>query len=242
MSLKSIGLLLDFDGVLLNNEKINEKIEHRAAKFVGKKMHISESSARTLNRKHYKKYGHSVYMLNHFFKKRGANAMVTLEEFNTYLYQRDFAQECCTLINHKDKRLFSHWMYAIETLRKKNLVDEVCIFSNSPRIWMTDSLQYMDEAYSDQIEAIISVPEKYDDLLKPNKSVYTAFENDKAHIDKIVFVDDNITNLQHDPWINILYTPHTQQISKEKTCDDETTITISHPHDVVYNIIYHCLK
>lgn len=217
------SILIDFDGVLLNNQHLNTKISDRCDRYFSHKTGLSLQKSKQINRTYYKQYGHTLNLLNEKILK---DTQVFLEDFNDYVYDTKLLREVKWDINKKDLFNFKEWAYVLSKLE----ADDTYVFSNAPSIWLKECISSLECLSSSSLGLtdIISVPEMNDGLFKPTPLVYdrmdTLLSND------IVFIDDSEQNLpiHRENWTNVLYNENViySSISKDY-------ITIHTPKDML---------
>lgn len=174
-------LLLDFDGVILDN-KYNKIVGVKATNYVQKIMKLPYAEARNMNKYMYKTFGHTTKGLN----KLGYNT--DIEDFNRFVYN-DINYNALFKNVNKEKDL-EDLKYIINKFNPT-------IFSNAPKIWYKNALKNM------------NINLKNIDMgsyLKPDFQIYKDIE--KITDKKIYFVDDNFINFSNtilNPrWENIM--------------------------------------
>lgn len=203
-------LLLDFDGVIINNGTINENITEKAACFLAKHTHIRPQNALKINRRNYRKFGHTLYLTNYINKNERNYKPLTIDDFNNYVYEDDFIQNnCLSHLNPNDVDLFTEWVYFIDETKRTALFDEAFIFSNAPSAWVNQTITELEciAGIKMNIDDVISVPENFDNNLKPDRYPYDQFTSNYPYESEIIYVDDSETNLQYTKWTNFLFDP-----------------------------------
>ena len=76
-------LLLDFDGVLFNNPRMNRMIQHRATIYFQHYTRVPYKVASKLNAKFYKNYGHTVTFMKDIMEYPDT---VNIQDFNEFVY------------------------------------------------------------------------------------------------------------------------------------------------------------
>jgi FMN phosphatase YigB (HAD superfamily) len=179
------AILLDMDGVILNNKQIHKHIAYRCNKFVSNVTNIHNPiKVQALNKHLYESCGHTVIGLN----KLGYN--IRTKDFNEYIYQDTHIIDN---IDKKDIRQISNFK---EKCDDKNI--ELYIFSNASNEWCQNILDKMN----------VDIPIFNNNYLKPNIRTYINIQNffeDK----QILFVDDKMINLlpvmNNKKWKTYLY-------------------------------------
>jgi FMN phosphatase YigB (HAD superfamily) len=211
-----LSILIDFDGVLLNNQRLNTKISDKCDRYFSNKTGLSLQQSKKINRTHYKKYGHTLNLLN---EKMLKDTKVFLEDFNDYVYDDKLLGEVKWDINKNDLFNFKEWTYVLSKIK----ADNKYIYSNAPTVWLeecTSSLECLSNS-SLGLTDIISVPEINDGLFKPTPLVYDRMDTMLSN--HILFIDDSEQNLpiHRENWTNVLYAENVIYSSKSK---DYTTI------------------
>jgi len=192
----SAVLLLDFDGVVLQNKQLSVYQSRRSAKFLQKHTYLPMSTCLKINSTYYPKYGHTVLMVNDMFGKK-----TTLEEYNEYVFNKAHLVRlnrlvCDNTVGHMKgfKKVFNEC--------QKNDIDWA-IFSNANINWVTHfaELGGLDDVTTERIIYPTTI-----DMLKPNKKAYDYIESVYREHD-VVFVDDSAINLvdprRREKWIPI---------------------------------------
>lgn len=195
------ALLLDFDGVMLSNSKLNDMISSNCNRFFSKKTGLPLHEASAINRTYYKKYGHTLNLLN---KRMLKDTNVFIDEFNDSVYDADTLRSIKYNLEPKDILEFQDWKRTISELD----ADHVIVYSNAPSTWLHECLNALGNASRSCIlfDEVVSVPETNGGLFKPSHEVYDSIESTLSS-QKIMFIDDSIDNLPiHRPsWTNVLY-------------------------------------
>ena len=230
-------LLLDFDGVIINNGTINENITEKAACFLAKHTHINPQSALKINKRNYRKFGHTLYLTNYINKNERNYEPLTIDDFNNYVYEDAFIQNnCLSHLNSTDVDLFTEWVYFIDETKRTALFDDVFIFSNAPSVWINQTIREL-ECIADikmNIDDVISVPEQFENKLKPDQHPYDQFTSSYPYESEIIYVDDSETNLQYTKWTNFLFDPlkdHCKNAYKKNHKNDHINM-ISSPKEL----------
>lgn len=228
-------LLLDFDGVIINNKVINHNIANKSSLFLSEHTHIKPHQAIEINKRNYRTFGHTLYLTNYINKHKKNYKPLTIDDFNSYVYKEEFIHRTCmNHINSNDIELFVDWVNFINEIKGSNICDDVFIFSNAPKVWIQLTIEELEKKSQIKmnIDDIISVPEEFDNTLKPDQYPYDSFTNTKAYKDKIFFVDDNETNLQYSKWCNFLFDPLKDNRKKVKKNNENNIKIISSPKDL----------
>lgn len=230
-------LLLDFDGVLLNNYYINNKIQERAGLFMSSKLHISYDHAQNINKKYYKKFGHTIHLMNYLLKHMHTKSRVTLDDFNNFVYNSRFIDECADHINDSDLYVYDQWNNVIDALLKKSIISNTFIFSNAPTKWLSYNVEMLNEKTMQKrnlYDKLISVPENYGNLLKPDIRAYSGFSKN-YDFDEYIFVDDNLINLVDKSWENFLYSSESFENKYQSVDIDCNKVNILYePNDLLH--------
>lgn len=182
------AVLLDMDGVILNNKQIHKHISNRCNKFVSNVTNINNPiKVQALNKHLYESTGHTVIGLN----KLGYD--ITIKNFNDYIYRDTH------IIDNIDKKDIDQLSKFKDKCDDQNI--ELYIFSNASYDWCRNILDKMN----------IDVPIfNNNNYLKPNVRAYINIQNffeDK----QILFVDDKMINLlpviNNKKWKTYLYCP-----------------------------------
>lgn len=194
------SVLLDFDGVLLSNKKLNEMVSSNCNRFFSKKTGLPLHEASAINKAHYKKYGHTLNLLN---EKMLKDTKVFIDEFNENVYDSDTLRSIKYTLGPKDILEFEEWKRVIRELD----AESVLVYSNAPSSWLNACLNALGNATRSCIlfDDVVSVPERNGGLFKPSNTVYDSIES-TIQSEKIMFIDDSVDNLPNrEAWTNVLY-------------------------------------
>jgi len=201
-------LLLDFDGVVLRNKQLSLYQSRRSAKFLQKHTHLPLATCIKLNNEYYPKYGHTVLMVNHIFRKN-----TTLEEYNEYVFDKHHLNRLNNLVCERSVDQIKGFKDVFNTCAANDM--DWAIFSNANINWVLHFSKL--GGLEDVTDRKIIYPQTLD-MLKPKKKAYDNIENIYSQCCTIVFVDDSSINLEEpekrDNWIPIHF----------KTNDDHNNI------------------
>lgn len=186
-------VLLDFDGVIVRNDKIGKLIQHRSEKFVKKFLGISQTHAVVLNKLLYKKWGHTVNGIVEISNKRD-HLRDVLYDYNTFVFKDDFPHdEVMSCITRHD----AMWLDAIaESTQRDDLYDKFGLFTNAPLKWC-ESISFM---LGKELSHFIDYDKIFtsdNGSLKPLSSAYEAIEH------KLLDSNDGLIHFVDDTYINI---------------------------------------
>lgn len=183
------ALLLDFDGVVLRNQKVKKYVEHCCTKLLSHKVNIPYKTARQVNQQLYPVYGHTSFIIN-----RDYNVPCSMEQFNDTIYNE--------YINYKyiEKLLsFEDVAYAkqFERLVSTWNPDTVFIFSNATDVWCANILLMV--GLGGLIPGTNMLCSNLLKALKPSYNAYAEAESQARllipTLSSFVFVDDHANNL-----------------------------------------------
>jgi FMN phosphatase YigB (HAD superfamily) len=188
-------LLLDFDGVILKSPNSNKIIANKANRFVKNFVNTSNKNASIINKYLYKTFGHTAIGLQKLGYK------TSIDEYNKFVYndinykllfknlKKDYNQDINDITN------------TIYYCNNNNI--RMAIFSNSPSIWYSTALQYMD------IDPTLFDHIYMNNTIKPDPKLFKSIEEKYRNYDKFYFVDDQFVNfsntLLNNKWTNIMF-------------------------------------
>lgn len=205
-------VLLDFDGVVLQNKRahnyVTRKIEKLVQDVTGEKdiEHVKQ-----MNKELYTQYGHTLLGLQHM----GYN--ITLDDFNDYVYGN---VESYRHFTFSEKEIID---VCTMIMRSKRMNTDIMLFSNADVLWLTNFLRWDPTLY-----AIQDIVDDFG-VLKPQRDCYdlvNTYLKEKLEYDSIYFVDDSKKNIEAAPesWVKILFNNNTQmtKIGDDNViyCDD----------------------
>ncbi len=171
-------LLLDFDGVVLRNNKISEYQYRKSARFLQKFTSLTYERCLELNKKYYPQYGHTVILINQVFKNK-----TSLEEYNDFVFNKKTINKLEKLLDDDTYKHAKQFQMFFEK-------DDTYIFTNAHINWI--------EFFTDRFEIPVAkdkifYPKKLD-MLKPFPKIYDHLDE---KFDDILFVDDSPKNLEY---------------------------------------------
>ena len=194
----SKALLLDVDGVILNQPRVLHKLGHKAVQFVqqhipGKRNILQAAEINTLL---YSNFGHTHRGLREVYGKKAPDVAT----FNQFVYDKDLLSYL--MIHDNDEILKTRGEQIKHLVEHAISLNIPCyLFSNAPDVWCNTILDML------SISTLIpshqrltsSHPVFQDNLLKPDASLYknvaTFVEQTHRENLQLVFVDDSLTNL-----------------------------------------------
>jgi len=188
-------ILLDFDGVILKNEKIERIINERSIQYVAKKTNTSYAQAKIHNSEMYKKLGHTALSLNN-----STTYHQEVCEYNSEVFHKlDFDSDIRPHITREDISHVQNVMQCFEGSNKPGL------FTNTPLIWVYETLGIIGFDIEDVFNAD-SMFTSDDGFVKPKLDTYQNV-NTRLKYRELVFIDDNEKNIvpseRFDNWIGI---------------------------------------
>lgn len=201
------ALLLDFDGVVVKNKRVQNYVGHACTQFFAKKTGLSYNKAKKLNQQLYPLYGHSSLAL-----QKKLNIPCSIQDFNKGVY--------CDLIDYAVvKRLLCRddFTYARALATLVGSFYDPCqtyIFSNAPDVWCIFLLRTLGIEYlvtekkgflcSNTFNCIKPMPEMY-------ARAAAATQLRQPNLQHIMFVDDSLINfapiMNESQWSTVHYLP-----------------------------------
>lgn len=198
MSTTNTNILLDFDGVVIQNKRIASIITDRSESFIAKKYNLSKSHSARVNRVFYKTHGHTAIGID------PQNYKQHVMEYNAYVFSRLDHSFLRAYITANDVRSLSN----ILSLGRK-----YGLFTNAPISWCEEvcALAHVDlYDFIDPSKCFTSD----EGLIKPKKEIYQRVESKIEGDERIHFIDDNAINFEAirdfdtDRWNTILLRPN----------------------------------
>lgn len=180
-----MNILLDFDGILLRNNKVGKLIEQKSIDFVHKSLNISHSRCKHMNKFLYKTYGHTA---NGVAKSTSRNLTDVVSDYNDYVFKN---------MNYQN---ISHYLDKNDKDRLNTLLDEFKrisdskygLFTNAPLSWCENIFSCLENDMNEIID-YNKIFTSDNGLLKPNIITYNNIEEQLDN--KIHFIDDSQLNL-----------------------------------------------
>lgn len=179
-----MNILLDFDGIILRNEKINKIIEEKSIDFVHKKLNKSHFKSERINKFLYKTYGHTANGIANYTSEKLEDIVL---DYNDFVFDNINYQDLSSYLTKDDKvriKMLSH--------RSKIYEHKYGLFTNAPLSWCVSLFNFLEEDLFNMIDKD-KVFTSDGGVLKPNKLVYEKVENNLEN--KIHFIDDSNINL-----------------------------------------------
>jgi FMN phosphatase YigB (HAD superfamily) len=194
----SKALLLDVDGVILNQPRVLHKLGHKAVQFVHRHVPGKRNilQAAEMNTMLYSTFGHTHRGVRELFGKKA----VSVAAFNEYVYDKD-------LISYLTMHANDEFLQT-RGEQVRNLVEYAVdrgvpcyLFSNAPDVWCNTLLDMLDMntwiPFHNRLTS--SHPVFQENLLKPDTTLYknvaTFIEQSHRDTMQMVFVDDSLINL-----------------------------------------------
>ena len=177
--------VFDFDGVILKNENIANKINKLSNEFTFKSLHVTPKKSRELQTTYLHRLGHTSKVCHYFDKSLSDTEW--LQHYNSYV----FSKENLTMLN---SFLTDDDIYHINRLYeiKYSYDYEYVLFSNANFIWINNILSQSNINSHLFFDDVFCSDNNY---LKPDDESYMNVEN--VYPEHKVFIDDNITNLKN---------------------------------------------
>jgi FMN phosphatase YigB (HAD superfamily) len=188
-----MNLLLDFDGVLLKNKKLDQIITKRSVDYVYSKSDKCYTYATNYNRKMYKKLGHTALIFNN-----SLNYHHEVCEYNAKVFQDlDFDKDIKPFMNNEDI------LHVSEILKSFDGNNKPGLFTNTPLIWVYETLGIL----GFDVERVFNTDLLFtsdEGFVKPKMDAYDNVDSFLKD-EHIVFIDDNEKNIfptvTRDNWI-----------------------------------------
>lgn len=194
----SKALLLDVDGVVLNQPRVLYKLGHKVVQFVqnhvpGRKNILQASEINTML---YTNFGHTHRGLRELYGKQ----IPSIAEFNKSVYDKDLISYLTLHENDEVLKVRAEQVRRlVEYATSHNI--PCYLFSNAPDIWCNTILEMfsMTTLLPSSHRLTSSHPVFQEKLLKPDSALYAnvATYIEQTHRDnmQLVFVDDSLVNL-----------------------------------------------
>ena len=194
-------LLIDFDGVILRNNRCMRYQCDQSAKFVQKVTGMSLKASEALNSQCYPRYGHTVTMLNKLF-----NNVTTLEEYNDFVFEPKKMSE--VLDGSLDLQTRQHFTSFEPLIDKCDRADiSTAIFTNASLSWVEYCAHKISPPLLKRTQVVY--PRNTAEM-KPYRRAYDNIEMLFPDKEEYWFVDDSKANLvepsRRDNWIPFYYT------------------------------------
>jgi FMN phosphatase YigB (HAD superfamily) len=179
-----MNVLLDFDGVLMQNTKIENIIKERSVRYVKSRTKLSMENAKVLNQNLYPKVGHTALIINNTKHYHNEVFEYNKEVFYTMNFQDDI-RPCI----HADD--FNHIENILEILAENK--KKPGLFTNTPLLWVEQNLQFLGLHVEDVFDTDMLFTSD-EGFIKPKCDTYEKVDQSMGGRNTI-FVDDSITNI-----------------------------------------------
>lgn len=189
-----MNILLDFDGIIVNNQKVGKLIEQKSIDFVQSKLNISHHNSKYINRFLYKTYGHTANGIAKYTSERLDDVVY---DYNDFVFNNINYKDFSSYLIKNDKDRIDTLMQTIA----KTYDNKYGLFTNAPISWCENLLSCLEIDIYDIIDYDKVYTSDEGDL-KPNLTMYNYIDN-KLN-DTIHFIDDSYINLlpvlKNDKW------------------------------------------
>lgn len=201
----SKALLLDVDGVILNQPRVLHKLGHKAVQFVHQHVPGNKNilQAAEINTMLYTTFGHTHRGVREIFGKKA----LSVSAFNEFVYDKDLISYLTMHVNDE--------IVQTRGQQVRKLVEHAMdrgvpcyLFSNGPDVWCNTIMDMIDMNtwIPSQNRLTSSHPVFQENLLKPDATLYknvaTFIEQSYRDTMQLVFVDDSLINL-----VPVLHSP-----------------------------------
>lgn len=192
------SILLDFDGVIIQNKNIASFVATKSEQFIAKKYNLSCRESKKVNTVFYKTHGHTAIGIDP--KKYREHIL----EYNDYVFSNINYSSLKHMITKQDE-------YNLTKLVCKNAIKKYGLFTNAPLTWCENICWMGNVDIYDFIEDTQCFTSD-DGLIKPKKHIYDYVESELINDKTIYFVDDNKMNFDeiatNDRWRTFLFKPN----------------------------------
>lgn len=177
-------LLLDFDGVLFRNARSMQRVVNRSDEFT---LMCAPNYDPMRNPKHnYKRYGHTVTMLQQHF-----GADVDFEDYNDYVFSKSIFANILEDMTVEDWKNAKFW-----NLTLRELPNRYHIFSNAPACWVETILMMTGLEASFGSGRGIFTSDRLGALKPDARSYETISKRLLTKPDDLVLIDDAWANIE----------------------------------------------
>ena len=181
-------LLLDLDGVVNINKKIDKKVFDLSVKYLQKELKVNIEKAKKINSKYYPKLGHT-YKIIKYFDKDVREESYYLDKYNNFVFNSIDYNYLYKSLTTEDYIHFEKFNNFLESL---SLFVNYYIYTNAPYIWCYEILKMT--GLNDKFEKDKLITSDVIKYTKPEIESYSSIDS-KFNNDKLFFVDDSYKNL-----------------------------------------------
>lgn len=196
------SILLDFDGVIINNTNISSFVASKSEQFIAKKYNLSSHKSKQLNRVFYKTHGHTAIGVDP--KEYESHIL----DYNHYVFANIDYSNLKNMITMKDKHNIKQLASSLEG-------EKYGLFTNAPISWCENICWAANMDIYDFIDDTKCFTSD-NGLIKPKKKIYNLVESELKNDRTIYFIDDNEINfkeiLHNDKWKTGLFKPNEQDL------------------------------
>lgn len=200
------ALMLDFDGVLLKNPKVQKYVAHKCTEYLAKRTGTTYAHAKQTNDARYPVHGHTARVLEKDFGlpcgprefNQGVYGSMDFERVRSWLTQRD-AEYARTVLDH--------W-----NVRRENTF----VFTGAPRKWVLELREALALPFEDYRVLGSDVLGHF----KPDPRAYAEAEFfvrlNMPQVESFCLVDDGVENVKMamvlPRWTGVLYPAETNRL------------------------------
>ncbi|QOI90246.1 hypothetical protein QKU58_gp085 [Pyramimonas orientalis virus] len=183
-------ILLDFDGVVINNANISKYITHQSNVFIQKKYNKTYDKAKVLNKKMYTTHGHTAIGLD---VKNPAQHVL---DYNEFIFQNMDYTLIHNLLTKEDVTNLNYLVdypetFGLLTNAPISWCENICMLANVDMY----SIFEHDQCFGSDTG-----------LIKPQKAIFDYVESNIDNKKKLHFIDDNKMNFKelcnNERWIS----------------------------------------
>lgn len=219
-----VALLLDFDGVIMRNPRVNRYVATTCTRFLARRADLSFHQAAKINQEKYPIYGHTSQILVRDFK-----IPCSITSFNEGVYAELIDYGLIKRMITPEDRAYVRTLYDMLFYMHTPVFsqDRTLIFTNAMDTWCKEILPMLGMPSNAFGHILASNTHTDVKLLKPEVTAYTEADRQTQqvipHMQRVVFIDDQLHNVNPTilpvHWKGIHYPHHMTlfELSKQLT-------------------------
>lgn len=186
MASHKVAMMLDFDGVLLRNQRVQKFIGHRCTEYLAKRTGLSFAHAKRINQARYPVHGHTAFVL-----ERDFGIPTRPKEFNAGVYGDIDYDRMRAMLTDRDITYTREFLETWNIDKRSSFV-----FTNAPRQWVLE----LDKVLRMPFEDYRILGSDVLGYFKPDPRAYAEAEFFvhlvMPHANALCLVDDSVENVK----------------------------------------------
>ena len=179
---KPYKIFIDYNNIVFKNKYALKHLNNRSALFMSKKLNTSYKEGAKADKIVNKTFGHTVTFLNN------SGIKTTLEEYHEFVYD---SIDWDVLKLHVKNSDYDP-IIDVHLLNEFQKTQKCILFTNSPKIWIDNTLELLDTSAHVLFDDIVICQEV--EQLKPNEHMYSEIQK-KYPDEELLLIDNNFLSV-----------------------------------------------